>query len=94
MTRPCETPSVSDDQWGTAPATDPGTTKGDYLTAYGDVEAAFDTFLRRIGPERGFVLIGHSQGTFHLQRLIRRCIPGLSAEDRARESNRGRPRVF
>jgi hypothetical protein len=50
------------------------TTKGDYLTAYGDVEAAFDAFLRRIGPKRGFVLIGHSQGTFHLQRLIRRRI--------------------
>ena len=29
-----------------------------------------------------------------LQRLIRRCIPGVTAEDRARESNRGRPRVF
>ena len=50
------------------------TTKGDYLTAYGDVEEAFDAFLRRIGPRRGFVLLGHSQGTFHLQRLIRRRI--------------------
>src|SRR3954447_15723790 len=50
------------------------TTRRDYLTAYGDVEAAFDAFLRRIGPRRGFVLIGHSQGTFHLQRLIRRRI--------------------
>src|SRR3954447_11827746 len=50
------------------------TTKRDYLTAYGDVEEAFDAFLRRIGTRRGFVLIGHSQGTFHLQRLIRRRI--------------------
>ncbi|PVZ13049.1 uncharacterized membrane protein YjjP (DUF1212 family) [Actinomycetospora cinnamomea] len=29
-----------------------------------------------------------------LQRLARRCIPGLSAEDRARDARRGRPRVF
>ncbi len=55
------------------------TTKGDYLTAYGDVEAAFDAFLRRIGPKRAFVLIGHSQGTFHLQRLIRRRIDSKPA---------------
>jgi hypothetical protein len=50
------------------------TTRGDYLTAYGDVEKAFDAFLHRIGPHRGFVLLGHSQGSFHLQRLIRRRI--------------------
>jgi Protein of unknown function (DUF3089) len=50
------------------------TTRGDYLTAYRDVERAFDAFLRRIGRDRGFVLIGHSQGSFHLQRLIRRRI--------------------
>jgi hypothetical protein len=50
------------------------TTRGDYLTAYGDVERAFDAFLRRIGRDRGFVLLGHSQGSYHLQRLIRRRI--------------------
>ena len=50
------------------------TTRGDYLKAYGDVEDAFDTFLRRIGRKRGFVLLGHSQGSYHLQRLIRRRI--------------------
>jgi hypothetical protein len=55
------------------------TTKRDYLTAYGDVEEAFDAFLRRIGPRRGFVLLGHSQGSFHLQRLIRRRIDGTPA---------------
>ena len=55
------------------------TTKRDYLTAYGDVEEAFDAFLRRIGPRRGFVLLGHSQGTFHLQRLIRRKIDAKPA---------------
>ena len=59
----------------TVPALAAGTTtREDYLTAYGDVEEAFDTFLRRIGRRHGFVLIGHSQGAFHLQRLIRRRI--------------------
>ena len=52
------------------------TTRSDYLTAYGDVEQAFDAFLRRIGSRRGFVLIGHSQGSYHLQRLVRRRIDG------------------
>lgn len=59
----------------TVPALQAGkTTKSDYLTAYGDVEKAFDAFLHRIGPHRGFVLIGHSQGSYHLQRLVRRRI--------------------
>jgi hypothetical protein len=59
----------------TVPALQAGTTtRRDYLTAYGDVERAFDAFLRRIGRHRGFVLIGHSQGSFHLERLIRRRI--------------------
>src|SRR3954469_12639104 len=59
----------------TVPALQAGTTtRRDYLTAYGDVERAFDAFLRRIGPRRGFVLIGHSQGTVYLQRLTRRRI--------------------
>lgn len=65
----------------TVPALQSGaTTPGDYLTAYGDVRRAFGAFLRRIGQHRGFVLIGHSQGAFHLQRLVRREIdrnPGL-----------------
>jgi pimeloyl-ACP methyl ester carboxylesterase len=64
----------------TVPALQAGTTtKGDYLKAYGDVEDAFDAFLRRIGPDRAFVLIGHSQGAYHLQRLIRRRIDGDAA---------------
>jgi hypothetical protein len=59
----------------TVPALQAGaTTPGDYLTAYGDVEQAFDAFIRRIGRHRGFVLLGHSQGSYHLQRLIRRRI--------------------
>jgi pimeloyl-ACP methyl ester carboxylesterase len=59
----------------TVPALQAGTTtRRDYLTAYGDVEQAFDAFLRRIGRHRSFVLLGHSQGSYHLQRLIRRRI--------------------
>ncbi len=59
----------------TVPALQAGTTtRQDYLTAYGDVEEAFDAFLRRIGRDRGFVLLGHSQGSYHLQRLVRRRI--------------------
>jgi hypothetical protein len=59
----------------TVPALQAGTTtRRDYLTAYGDVERAFDAFLRRIGRHRGFVLLGHSQGSYHLERLIRRRI--------------------
>ena len=59
----------------TVPALQAGkTTRRDYLTAYGDVEKAFDAFLRRIGRHRGFVLLGHSQGSYHLERLIRRRI--------------------
>jgi hypothetical protein len=59
----------------TVPALQGGTTtRRDYLTAYGDVEKAFDAFLRRIGGHRGFVLLGHSQGSYHLERLIRRRI--------------------
>ena len=64
----------------TVPALQAGTTtRRDYLTAYGDVEEAFDAFLHRIGPRRAFVLIGHSQGSAHLQRLIRRRIDGRPA---------------
>src|SRR3954447_2060907 len=64
----------------TVPALEAGkTTPSDYRTAYGDVAAAFAAFVRWIGPRRGFVLIGHSQGTFHLERLIRRKIDTSAA---------------
>jgi len=64
----------------TVPALQTGrTTVSDYRTAYGDVEEAFTAFLRRIGPRRGFVLIGHSQGGYHLQRLIRRQVETSAA---------------
>lgn len=39
-------------------------------TAYADVLAAWREYLRRDNRGRGVVLIGHSQGTFALRRLI------------------------
>jgi hypothetical protein len=42
--------------------------------AYADVREAWRTYLRRHNEGRGVVLVGHSQGTFHLRSLIRREI--------------------
>jgi hypothetical protein len=44
--------------------------------AYRDVRAAWRTYLARHNRGRGVVLIGHSQGTFHLAELIAREIEG------------------
>jgi hypothetical protein len=44
--------------------------------AYGDVLAAFQAFLGRIGPDAPFVLAGHSQGSAHLQKLISEEVSG------------------
>lgn len=44
--------------------------------AYGDVVSAFDAFLAEIGPERPIVLVGHSQGAYHLRRLIAERVAG------------------
>jgi hypothetical protein len=44
--------------------------------AYRDVAQAFDTFVKRIRPDQPIVLVGHSQGAFHLRRLIRDRIAG------------------
>ncbi len=38
---------------------------------YGDVQRAFQTYLRKYNHGRGFVLIGHSQGSFVLRQLIK-----------------------
>lgn len=40
-------------------------------TAYADVRAAWRAYLARVPRTRGVVLIGHSQGTLMLRRLIR-----------------------
>jgi hypothetical protein len=39
--------------------------------AYGDVLAAFDSFIAQADPALPIVLVGHSQGAFHLMRLMR-----------------------
>lgn len=47
--------------------------------AYGDVRAAFRNYLASRNAGRPFVLIGHSQGSWHLQRLIAEEIEGKPA---------------
>lgn len=44
--------------------------------AYGDVQAAFDAFLRQVGPTRPIILAGHSQGALHLTHLLKERIAG------------------
>jgi hypothetical protein len=46
------------------------TTKPDPALALADVRAAFHTYLAKYNHGRGFVLIGHSQGSFVLRELI------------------------
>lgn len=43
---------------------------GNFNQAYGDVRAAWDRYLSHYNNGRPFVLIGHSQGTIHLTRLL------------------------
>jgi hypothetical protein len=47
--------------------------------AYGDVREAFRNFLSTRSKGRPFVLVGHSQGSWHLQRLIAEEIEGKPA---------------
>lgn len=44
--------------------------------AYGDVLRAFDYFVASIGKDRPIILAGHSQGAFHLRRLLRERVAG------------------
>ena len=44
--------------------------------AYQDIEQAFATFLKGVKPEQPIVLAGHSQGAYHLRRLIRDHVAG------------------
>ena len=44
--------------------------------AHRDVLAAFDAFLRQVGPDRPIILAGHSQGALHLERLLRERVAG------------------
>ena len=49
---------------------------------YNDVVEAWRTYLKRFNHGRGVVLIGHSQGTFVLRRLIREEIDPKASERR------------
>ncbi len=50
------------------------TTKPSAALALADVRAAFRAYLARYNHGRGFVLIGHSQGSFVLRQLIARDV--------------------
>jgi hypothetical protein len=50
------------------------TTRAMRATAYGDVRAAWRTYLRRFNHGRGVVLISHSQGSWWARDLVKREI--------------------
>jgi hypothetical protein len=51
-------------------------TKPNFAIAYADVLAAWREFLAHRSQGRPFILVGHSQGSIHLQRLIQDEIDG------------------
>jgi hypothetical protein len=53
-----------------------------FALAYGDVLAAWRHYLQHYNQGRPFVLIGHSQGTIHLTRLLAQEIEGSPAHER------------
>jgi hypothetical protein len=44
--------------------------------AYSDVERAFDAFLDQAPPDAPIILAGHSQGSYHLLRLLKEKVAG------------------
>lgn len=50
--------------------------------AYGDIAEAFKHFIATIGPDRPFLLASHSQGTFHLVRLLQQEVDGTPLVER------------
>ncbi len=50
--------------------------------AYRDVAEAFDAFLAATPPGRPIVLAGHSQGSFHLKRLLAEQVKGTALAKR------------
>ena len=46
------------------------TTQPSYALAYSDVQSAFAAYLKKYNHGRGFVLIGHSEGSLMLRQLI------------------------
>lgn len=61
---------------------DPGGGALNWDAPYSDVRAAWRDYLRRDNRGRGVVLVGHSQGTILLQRLIAEEIDGRPAQAR------------
>jgi hypothetical protein len=53
-----------------------------FATAYGDVLAAWREFLASRNKDRPFVLIGHSQGSIHLLKLLAEEVEGKPAAKR------------
>lgn len=50
--------------------------------AYNDVLAAYEQFLREAPADRPIILVGHSQGSFHLMRLLHERIKGSPEQGR------------
>jgi hypothetical protein len=50
--------------------------------AYGDVKRAFDYYLANFNKGRPFILVGHSQGAHHLNRLLEEEIDGTPLQKR------------
>lgn len=50
--------------------------------AYGDIEAAFATFLAHVPPGAPIVIAGHSQGSQHVLHLLRDKVRGTPLADR------------
>lgn len=50
--------------------------------AYGDIVLAFDYFVEAVARDRPIVLAGHSQGAYHLRRLIRDRVAGTPLASR------------
>jgi hypothetical protein len=44
--------------------------------AYSDVERAFDAYLKRDNGGRPFILVGHSQGAWHIAQLLEKRVDG------------------
>lgn len=57
-------------------------TTADRALAFGDVQAAWNNYLKDHNGGRGVVLIGHSQGSFMLKQLLQTDIDGKPAQAR------------
>ncbi len=50
--------------------------------AYADIAQAFDVFLESVGPDVPIVLAGHSQGGYHVTRLLQDRVIGTPLQER------------